>query len=93
MSMNLSIRVTENPSHESHNKILQCCWQSFHVVGPGKLAIALPDGNCTDMGGAIRIAKTLMPDVSVIYTISGGEPDTMYCKEGKDWKAYESLTQ
>ncbi|EIC23403.1 hypothetical protein [Thiorhodovibrio frisius] len=77
-------------SNDCWNKDLQCRWQSWRVVGDRHLALDLPDMNCCDMGGAIKIAQYLYPDVDKIDTFSGGQPDTKYRfdHDGSEWKAF-----
>jgi hypothetical protein len=49
-----------------------------------------PVGNCCDMTGAIRLFTAIDPDVHLIETFAGGEPDTFYrCNVGdREWTAF-----
>lgn len=64
---------------------LQCEWVAWRVLGPRRLAVDLPPGNCTDAAGAIRTAQALMPDVERIQTYVEGLPDTAYAFNGTAW--------
>ena len=72
----------------AHSEALQCCWRSWRVVGPRALAVDLPPDNCTDMGGAIRVAEALMPGVRELHTFCNGVADTMYSCVGGRWQAF-----
>jgi hypothetical protein len=55
------------------------------------VTLHVPDGECTDMRGAVRYAKELDQDVRRINTIAGGRRDnTSYLKEGDRWIAIVS---
>lgn len=45
-------------------------------------------GNCCDYNGCIAIFEGIDPEVATIMTYAGGEPDTIYRKEGKEWIAF-----
>lgn len=47
----------------------------------------LPEGNCTDMQGAIEFFLNIDPDVIHIHTWQGGKLDTQYVIYGGLWKA------
>lgn len=53
--------------------------------GTGELF--LPDRNCCDMTGCVKMFESIDPQVSTIKTYSGDKPDTAYRKEGAEWKA------
>ena len=66
---------------------LQCCWDKWVFIDPTKLELYLPEYNCTDMGGCIRVAKALMPKVNMITVFEAGVLTTNYKKIGGKWKA------
>ena len=69
---------------------LVCNWSSIHPGdGPDVIVIQLPKNNCTDMRGAIKIARAVMPKVTTIYTVAGGKLDTLYLKTGKEWGCFD----
>ncbi len=70
------------PSHE-----LRCCWHAWKVIGPHELRVFLPADHCTDMCGVIHVAKSLMPEVSLIWTVAGEMLDTFYERRGEKWRA------
>lgn len=47
----------------------------------------LPDGHCCDMTGCIDLFQEIDPEVTAIYTYSGGRADTAYRKSGTKWNA------
>jgi len=52
-------------------------------------ALYLPEGVCTDMGGAIQFFKRIDPEVEQIQTYAGPERDTISTRTGKQWEARE----
>ena len=50
--------------------------------------LILYPNNCTDMAGAIKFSKRLMPNVTHIMTVSGRERETAYILEHGKWRAY-----
>lgn len=60
------------------NEDLKCFWRAIHVKGKNHIRIDLLSGNCTDMGGAIRLAKAVMPEVTRIDTYAGITESTYY---------------
>lgn len=75
------------PYPHNYDADLKCCWTAWRITGPGTLSLALPPHNCTDMTGAIRVGRRILPHVSEIATFSGGTPDTIYRREGEKWHA------
>jgi hypothetical protein len=57
---------------------LKCAWTSWSVTGEQSLRLDMPPSHCCDMTGAIRVARRLMPDVTMIESFAGGERDTAY---------------
>jgi hypothetical protein len=68
---------------------LQCKLVSVRATYDGSVTFNLPDDNCVDMGGAIRIAQAVMPNVATIYTQQGHIPDVMYTRSGDKWTAHD----
>ena len=75
------------------NNDLVCGWESLIVIDDGHLALNLPEYNCCDMRGAIKIAKAICPLVWRIDAFSGGEPDTTYFIQGGKWVARDLRTK
>ena len=48
----------------------------------------LPDGDCCDMSGCLALFEAIDPKVTAINTHSGDKADTVYRKEGTEWKAF-----
>ena len=71
------------------NQDLYCRLQAVRVVADGVIALEVPRNNCTDMGGAIRVAQGIMPEVRVVHVISGGAPDITYQVVNGDWQAFD----
>lgn len=67
---------------------LQCCWRSWEVESNTTLRLNLPKYNAPDMGGTIRIAEVLMPDVCEIRVYCASVLDCWYAKENGEWRAY-----
>ena len=69
-------------------KELKCEVSRIEIIPAMRLVrFWLPALNCTDMGGAIRVATRHCPAVSRIETFAGNEPDTVYMKSGDAWQA------
>jgi hypothetical protein len=49
----------------------------------------MPRGCNCDMGGCVDLFQRIDPHVKLIETYSGSKPDTVYRREGREWKAYE----
>lgn len=47
----------------------------------------MPPVSCCDMDGCIRLFHTIDPEVHRIETYSGGLPDTVYERDGRQWRA------
>ena len=47
----------------------------------------LPNHNCTDMTGAINLAKAIDPDVIIVETFEGGKAETAYIKLNGEWES------
>lgn len=60
--------------------ILKCRWLAWSPEGNGELQLNLPEGECCDMEGVIRVATEIMPNVSSIKTVSGGVQDAIYTR-------------
>ena len=75
-------------SDENWSGELMCYLLGSEVYGE-TVTFRLAPGSCTDMSGAIRLARSLNPEVRSIDTISPGHPDrnTRYTFDGADWIA------
>lgn len=73
------------------NEDLVCNWFGLLVPGPGHVAILVKPLNCTDMTGAIKVAKAAMPEVSTVTVAAGGsgEIDVAYLLRDGEWRAVE----
>jgi hypothetical protein len=69
---------------------LQCCWRSWEYIGNKSLRLNLPQYNIPDMGGAIRIAEVIMPDVQKILVYCASVYTLLYAKGNGEWKAYNT---
>lgn len=69
------------------NETLICYLSKVDIVDKNTVTFYLPKGQCTNMTGAIKLAKMLTPGVKTINTYSGKETDTKYVLRGKQWKA------
>jgi len=58
-----------------------------YVFAERRCVMWLPEANCTDMSGAIRLAKRIDPKVKQIQTLSDNEMDTCYILEKGKWRA------
>ena len=47
----------------------------------------LLDGDCCDMTGCVDLFEAIDPTVTAIDTYSGDEADTVYRKQGTEWRA------
>jgi hypothetical protein len=75
---------------EVWNSDLQCVLLSIEVTAPGVLRLNLPEDHCPSMGGAIRLACAVMPDVRHIDVWAGNEPDTVFfMKQLSQWIAVD----
>ena len=70
----------------SHDSRLMCSWHQWRVTAVGRLELEIKAGHCTDMTGAIRVGRRLMPDVQEIIVVSGGVPDIVYRRDGELWQ-------
>ena len=52
-----------------------------------KSTIHMPEGNCTDMAGAIALFVQIDKSVGRIETYEAGRPDTFYSRVGEEWAA------
>lgn len=66
---------------------LQCEWWCIRVLADGQIALAIAEGHCCDMHGAIRVATAVMPEVWRIKTVAGTVEDTEYWKVDGEWRA------
>ena len=55
-------------------------------TGVGRLDF--PAGECCHMPAALDLFTAIDPHVQVIETFSGGEPDTVYRRDGDRWTAF-----
>lgn len=58
---------------------------------PGTVVIDMVEGECCDMGGAVRVCEALWPGCHEIRTCSGGKADTSYVKRDGTWIALEPI--
>jgi hypothetical protein len=81
--------VREGDAYPPFDKTLVCCLKRLEYDAETQIGtLWLADGHCTDMNGAISVFEGIDPDVLVIVTMSGEEPDTSYIRadDGK-WRA------
>ena len=73
------------------SSLLQCRWEQWIAQDDEKLVLMLPEYNVCDMGGCIKSAQAIMPNVVEIIVFSGGKKDTCYRKSGGKWEAFRFL--
>lgn len=76
-----------------HHAGLRCGLLGINLPGRGVVELRLPEGHCTDMAGAIRLAKAVTKPMSAyglwcVRTIAGGMLDTSYEHSDGKWVAY-----
>jgi hypothetical protein len=69
------------------NDTLKCALDNVDIEDENTVTFYLPEGQCVDMTGAIKIATMLSSRVKTINTYSGKEADTRYVRKGKEWQA------
>jgi hypothetical protein len=69
------------------NETLKCALDNVDIEDENTVTFYLPEGQCVDMTGAIKIATMLSSGVKTINTHSGKEADTRYVRKGKEWQA------
>ncbi len=77
---------------EIFNYDLKCGLDSIHIITQEWVQIIIPTQHCTDMRGAISLAKKVLPDVTRIMTTRAcGCHDTEYRKKRKKkgWKSID----
>lgn len=60
-------------------------------LGQRTVVFFVPEGHCTDMEGAIQLAKQINPDVRFIATVSGGQLDTCYQRFHVEWSVVRRM--
>lgn len=73
-----------------YSKQLGSRFIAWRALGPGELALDLPELACCDMTGAVDIATKLDPDVWRIEVFSGGDPDVRYLKIESGWVSVDT---
>ena len=69
---------------------LQCFWLKWEAFGEDSIKLFLPTDNCCDMGGAIKVAKEIVPGVAVIQVYVGDKVDIRYERiPSGQWEAYD----
>ncbi len=66
-----------------YSEELACEWISWTAISPGEMHLKLPANNCTDMGGATRLAEKLNPSVTKVVVFSESKKDIEYLRTGK----------
>lgn len=66
---------------------LMCDCLGVEIPSPTHVIIRVPEGQCTDMSGAIQLAQRVAPDVSLVETWVGDARDTCYACLGGQWVA------
>lgn len=69
------------------SRILVCNVDSIKITEQ-VIHLYFPANNCCDMGGAIKVATAIIPDIKLVYTYSGPALDTCYskCRDGQ-WQS------
>ena len=69
-----------------YSSTLMCNLMGILPIVATVIRMDFPKNHCCDMGGAIKIATAILPDVRHIYTFSGLERDTEYHKRSNgEW--------
>lgn len=68
---------------------LMCGLEAIYVKSGVEVYIALPDGNCCDMNGAIKLAKFMLPTVTSIKVFSGKKFDCEYRFKNGSWSCLD----
>lgn len=70
--------------NEVFNHKTKCAIKSIHIEDKNTITFKMPQGHCTDYGGAEEMAKFILPTVTKIKTYAGKYIDTVYnLKDGK----------
>jgi hypothetical protein len=70
------------------NDTLKCALDNVDIEDENTVTFYLPEGQCVDMTGAIKIATMLSSRVKTINTYSGKEADTGYMRRRTSWQAF-----
>jgi len=89
--------VSKSPQDESIairaeiNRLMNLQFESIHYDVLSRIGILnLPEGQCTDMSGAIKFFKNIDSKVRFIFTFSGEKIDTAYGQINKEWHAWKA---
>ena len=66
---------------------LGCTLLGVIVIDDSHIRLLFPPGACCDMTAAVKLGKSIVPDVTTISTYAGKIPDTEYRLVGKKWEA------
>ena len=64
--------------NKAYSQKLQCNFIAWRVLTDDALLLELPKWNCCDMGGAILVAKSILPDVRMILVCEEAEQEFEY---------------
>lgn len=72
------------------NEDLVCHWSAWRVISERHLVLELPSQNVCDGRGAVKIAKSLCPNVDTIDVYSGSVLDVQYrfIYDDEKWEAF-----
>ena len=80
----LKLRRCDFAWHDS----LNCDLHGFRIFGPNYLHVYMRDGQCCSMENCINLAKQILPEVEIIQTFMGYQPDTCYLLNKGQWVSY-----
>ena len=72
----------------AYSEEMLCHFSGWRVTAQNTLALDIVQGECCDMGAAIKTAKSILPTVNKILTYSGDVPDTVYTLTANGWAAH-----
>ncbi len=76
-----------NPPYSVYHPDLQCGLGRMEInFVLNRVAMYLPDDECADMGGAIRVALAVCPGCETVATYSGGRISMLYIRDGEEWR-------
>ena len=76
---------TNNGVVYTWDKRLVCAWSKVTVPFAKTVEITVDEDCCTDMIGAVKFSKAVLPDVERINVIAGSKLDISYVNKGRGW--------
>ena len=70
------------------NEELRCGLRALQIVNEEMVRLDIPPQHSTHMSGAIRLCRSVLPTVVVIYVYAGCNLDIVYREEAGKWTAH-----